>query len=351
MPGEDIYANISVFRHRNRHIFVHDLFYPPDNPPNQYFDLHDATLRILDQEEMKNLTEIRDEQKGEACKIYLHWKFREDHGYVRKKAKEYFPLTGSYPGVNECTTIPRKKEPEQLEIKTVNGRREEAIRQICRKQNIQQLIHFTHIDNLSNILRFGLVGRDKISELLDPAKVKINDEIRIDGYPEAVCLSISFPNYRMFYLYHQKFPADWVVLALRPEILWKFDCAFCRENAASNNVRNVPIHVRKESQSLEEMFADIGDVQRSQLKIPDWFTTNPQAEVLVFERIYPRYIQKVYFYDYQSMNNWFRANPNVDPNLLAVERDYFSARSDYRFWQNPMKKKEINGDFADEIPF
>lgn len=351
MPDEDIFANISVFRYRDGHIIVHDPFYPLGNPHNQYFDFHDVTLRFLDQEEMKNLSEISGEQKEKACQIYLHWKFREACDYVKRKAAEYFPLTGSIPDVNEWATISRKREPEQLEIRVSARRREEAIREICNRQNIQQLAHFTHIDNLSNILRLGLVGRDKVRKSLNPVTFKINDELRIDGHPEAVCLSISFPNYRMFYPYNQKSPADWVVISLRSEILWELDCAFCRENAASNNVRFVPIDIRRQVNALEDLFRDVDQVKRSDLNIPASFPTNPQAEVLVFNRIHPRYIMKVYFYDHQARDYWFKKNPFVAPDLLMVEREYFSPRCDYRFWQNQMNGRENYIECFEDIPF
>ena len=114
---------------------------------------------------------------------------------------ENFPLPKSIPNVNEQALIASVRELGQVGIKESASRRFEAIQNICNRQNIQQLVHFTNIDNLVNILSIGLVGRDRKSR--DLVKFKTNDEFRFDGYPEAICLSISFPNYRMFYIYNQ----------------------------------------------------------------------------------------------------------------------------------------------------
>lgn len=290
MTGEDIFARISVFYREDGHIIVHDPFYPTGNPDNQYFDLHNAVLRLLNQDERKNLVEILGEQKEKVCQIYLHWKFREADGYVRKKAAEKFPLKERISDVNKTILLSEKPKSEILGNGGSVGRRETAIRAICQLQNIQQLIHFTHIDNLTNIFSFGLLGRDQISELPGSVTIRTNDELRTDGHRDAVCLSISFPNYRMFFHYHQGASADWVVIALRPDILWELDCAFCRENAASINVNRIPIEKRKQVNALEDLFRDIDRMKRSDLGIPPFYPTNPQAEILVFSRIHPGYI-------------------------------------------------------------
>ena len=202
MSKIDIFARISVFRCLDGRIFVHDPFYPLENPHNHFFDLHHAVCRFLNQDEINNLSEISNELKEKACKIYLHWKYREASEYVKIKAMENFPLPKSIPNVNEQALIASVRELGQVGIKESASRRFEAIQNICNRQNIQQLVHFTNIDNLVNILSIGLVGRDRKSR--DLVKFKTNDEFRFDGYPEAICLSISFPNYRMFYTYNRE---------------------------------------------------------------------------------------------------------------------------------------------------
>jgi hypothetical protein len=127
---------------------------------------------------------------------------------------------------------------------------EDQIRRICNRHCITTLVHFTRIENLRSILQNGLLNRS----LLETRGQQFfcNDSDRVDGHPEAICLSISFPNYRMFYsIRKQKEKAEevkdsqWVVLLLDAKVLWELDCAFCQENASSNAVRHIPLEDRK----------------------------------------------------------------------------------------------------------
>ncbi len=167
--------------------------------------------------------------------------------------------------------------------KTTDHNEKDKIRRICEQRGIKYLVHFTRMDNLASILKHGLLGRERLEKMRIP--YVYNDEQRIDRCSDAICLSISFPNYKMFYVYRKKLEsAKWVVLVLKRDILWELDCAFCQENAASNNVRFIPLEERKKGSALEDLFTEydkIHDVQRSSLGIPPEYTTNPQAEVLV----------------------------------------------------------------------
>ena len=77
-----------------------------------------------------------------------------------------------------------------------------TIQQICEERGITTLIHFTRIENLQNILQEGLLGRSFLEERRQ--EFLFNDNDRADGHKEAVCLSISFPNYQMFYRIREK---------------------------------------------------------------------------------------------------------------------------------------------------
>ena len=136
--------------------------------------------------------------------------------------------------------------------------RTSSIKQICHDRGIKILVHFTHIENLRRILGEGLLSRetlvhlgkrnwsyqfdlrlslrhglsrnpegfdvhfymsqdlrhDALETIRDPLKKKpiFNDPNRLDKHPEAICLSIGFPNYKMFYRYRSKNPSQWVVL-------------------------------------------------------------------------------------------------------------------------------------------
>jgi hypothetical protein len=214
--------------------------------------------------------------------------------------------------------------------------RVDQICSFCRTHNITSLVHFTHVNNLASILLQGLLSRNALERLPTERRPKFNDEFRIDGCKEAVCLSISFPNYKMFYPLSHENPSEWVILLLDASILWELDCAFCHENAASNNVRFIPLPDRKNFQALARMYTDHPTNVRSKLHIPDYYPTHPQAEVLVFDAIHPRYIRSVHFSNINILNQWQDYQlPNGSP-LIKYDVQYFSPRCDWADWKaNP----------------
>ena len=125
----------------------------------------------------------------------------------------------------------------------MRGLRQSQLQQICTERHIRTLIHFTRIENLSSILQQGLLGRSFLEKRGQP--FEWNDEQRLDAHKEAVCLSISFPNYQMFFSVRERKKkaneandSQWIVLLLDANILWELDCAFFQENAASNTANS-----------------------------------------------------------------------------------------------------------------
>ena len=241
------------------------------------------------------------------------------------------------------------------EEKTEFLHRESQIQRICQERGITTLVHFTRIENLLNILHAGLLDHqsllEKHGQQFDP-----NDKQRLDGHKEAICLSISFPNYQLFSKFSwsdndgQPNYSGWVVLLLDTKVLWELDCAFCQENAASNAVRYIPLEERKKPDALKGMFVDVcrdtkGNVyQRQSLQIPNDYPTHPQAEVLVFDQIQSNYIQEVHFYDESTLKQWCDNNPWINPERLLHNQQYFHYGRDQAVWQDD------NLD-DDDIPF
>jgi hypothetical protein len=84
--------------------------------------------------------------------------------------------------------------------------------------------------------------------------------------------------------------------------------------------------------ALRELFADYHGVSRSKTGVPDHYTTNPQAEVLVFEPIPTRYIKAVHFSDGAAIKPWKKGYDEAFWCKFIVNQQYFRARSDYEFW-------------------
>jgi len=213
--------------------------------------------------------------------------------------------------------------------------RRDAIRRTCEKHQLRAVFHFTRLSNLESILQVGILSRAALERLSPSAQPQYNDGLRLDGQKDAVCLSIGYPNYRLFYRYRQQTSDEWVVLRLAVSMLWKLDCAFCTENAASRAVTSVPISQRRAASALEAMFADNQSIRRADLGIPCCYPTNPQAEVLAFETVRPEFIEEVYFEHRKAPQTWAGAREGAlaTPTLTADEY-HFRGRQDWLSWSS-----------------
>lgn len=243
-----------------------------------------------------------------------------------------------------------------------NRNKTALIEQFCEECAITTLCHFTRIENLQSILQEGLLGRSLLETR--GQQFLFNDPKRIDGHPEAVCLSISFPNYKMFYNFRESKKKEgvndsqWVVLLLDAKVLWELDCAFCQRNAAHNAVRYVPLEDRKRPKALEDMFGDFYDIKHQSLSIPQNYPTHPQAEVLVFNPIPMQYIKAIYFWDTDAQNQHLPIRTGTVYETSCIDRHYFEPRSDSKVWKPANFNSEgipfsyfNSNDNEDDIPF
>jgi chemotaxis protein histidine kinase CheA len=231
----------------------------------------------------------------------------------------------------------QKSEQEKAYI-AQKQRRKNEIQQVCHQKKITNCVHFTHIQNLRGILQNGLLSRSFLEAKAWKIQPQYNDLYRLDGYKEAICLSISFPNYRMFYKYSKQNKAEWVVLLLNASLLWDLDCAFCQENAAANPVTRISLAEKKQSVSFQRMFESYAQIKREDLSIPTYYPTHPQAEVLVFDQIPLHYINAVHFLTLEVAQNWLTHNKDICErtfeNFFFYGNDYFNPRQDWQSWKN-----------------
>ncbi len=204
------------------------------------------------------------------------------------------------------------------------------LQKVVQDRDIEYVIHFTRLDNLPSIMERGLIPRSQLeAEGID---VTFNDDERIDECPNATCFSIAFPNYKMFWACRKEFSGiDWVVLIIDASVLWEKDCAFCHENAASNDVTCIPLSDRKGSDAFNSLYEEIsGKPTRKELGISDRAPTNPQAEVLVFDVIDPELIVEVIVENRAMANKTNKLYPNME---AQVDKRFFNARKDYKHWK------------------
>lgn len=205
------------------------------------------------------------------------------------------------------------------------------MQQLIEEKGIRSLYRFTNVDNLDSIFKYGLISRSNLKE--KNISFNYNDEYRYDGCSNAVCMSIEFPNYKMFYSLRRRHPDfNWAVLKIDANVLVEFHCAYSWTNAADAASCDIPIEERTGKEAFLKLFQDReGCPRRESLNIPESYPTNPQAEVLVFDTIPIRYINTVIF-DKDTLTEKYR---NLLPNIFLFSTDIsmFKWRRDYSSWQ------------------
>ncbi len=206
-------------------------------------------------------------------------------------------------------------------------------------RGITILTHFTKVENLPSILQHGLISRSELE--LNEHTFSHTDDLRLDGYTDGTCLSISFPNYKMFYPSRMKDQKiKWAVILLDASVLWEKDCAFFPSNAACSEYRLHPIETFKTINAFNRLFEEqekqvitcsiSGAVKiRETSKLPVSYPTNPQAEVICFDTIAPSYIRKIFFEDKASYEHIQQSNANIQ---CEIEPQAFFPRIDYGLW-------------------
>lgn len=159
---------------------------------------------------------------------------------------------------------------------------QEKIRLIAEQRDVRVLLHFTQFRNLPHIVRHGVLSRSILQgqEYIAFA----SDRYRLDGNDDAVSVSISQLNERVFASKRRKnVPTDWVVLVLRADILWTHDCIFSWRNAAKKEIR-ARRGWRRGPWAFSQMFE--GSVE-DRKGLPPNQPTDDEAEVQVLEPIAP----------------------------------------------------------------
>ena len=177
-----------------------------------------------------------------------------------------------------------------------------------RTRGIEYLVHFTQKANLPSIKKYGLMSRRDLEK--SAISFSFNDEQRFDGYPNSVSLSVTSTNYKMFCSLRKKNPSvEWAIILLDAYgVLKNCDCAFQSTNAANNNMRAKTIADRKTLAAFESMFYD--DNLRKIRDLKDNEPTDPQAEILCFDTISPKFFKAILF-----------------------DGELFAPRHDYRYWK------------------
>lgn len=164
----------------------------------------------------------------------------------------------------------------------------EKIQAEVKIRKISRLCHFTQSRKLPHILGDlnGIYSVETL-EKIRPDIVDKNDPLRLDGFPNHISCSIEFPN--TYFLStaasREKIFKDWVVLLIRPGVIWRSENLYSYRNAASK-----PSPIGMGYDSFRKIFSPSVSgsngrrFNREAYQLP-CCTTDVQAEVLVKEVI------------------------------------------------------------------
>ena len=224
-----------------------------------------------------------------------------------------------------------------IDTLTQRSRIDVALLEAATRRNIKGLVHFTRIDALSHLPKYGLLSRLACGALGVPCTE--NDDERFDHLLDHISLSISWPNWQLFYRFRKSTSTTdeaWCVLVLHPNVIWTLDCIFTAENAASSRESHLSIEDRQGVSGFARLFDDSGvaglGLTRTQLGIPDHMPTSHQAEVLARRCVPWNRVLRIVVSTSGAKRRACAVLPASAHPLLKVNSDPFDRRCDWRQW-------------------
>ena len=179
-----------------------------------------------------------------------------------------------------------------------------SIKEIIQKRNIRQLVHFTRVENLKSIVKYGILPRNELNNR--SIKVKYNDDKRLDNWLNASSFSVTERSDYLINRFNDRFNLklnNWFDILINVRVLTKKECIFCDTNAASGKfgIYRENINPLKLPETFESLFNK--NVQRTtgvtvRTQQNDNQTTCSQAEICIFG-----VIEKEYFLNLKKIEN------------------------------------------------
>ena len=162
-------------------------------------------------------------------------------------------------------------------------------------RKITSLFHFTSIENLESIATHGFLGRESLNSR--NLSFTTSDPIRYEPILDGICFSLSRPNH---YMAARKIISghEMVLLELQglDNLLSNYNFISSPGNFGSPKLKQRIQSWPEEfigGQGLMNLFENLEI--REKYNVPDYEPTDPQAEIIVVERVPWVYVKKIYF--------------------------------------------------------
>lgn len=228
---------------------------------------------------------------------------------------------------------------EHIQNRQDERERKEVFEYLTEKRKVPFFVHFTPIQNLPSIFKYGIMPRSALAEKKIDAVMP--DDYRLDACMDYISFSVSFPNYRVLYSKTQRTPHSYAVIIIDPSIVLDLPIStisYLPTNAASNEI-NKDLSEYVGLKAVKELFpaeyhSERANVIRSQLEIPEKYPTNPQAEVFICSVISPRYIREIVVEGKEQasqVEDVFKA-ASTDHPRITIDAAPFKPRMDWCYW-------------------
>lgn len=184
---------------------------------------------------------------------------------------------------------------EMARKKTYGEKIADHISTVVDDREIEDVLHFSLLENLPGILKHGLLSRS----ILQSADYDVfaSDVDRLDGEDDAISVSISCYYPKMFEAKRYRAGnSPWAILVFDPSILWNYHCLFYR-NGAATNASKYERGKRCGGFALEKLFGDCSNLMdptktgfRDEHGLPSSWPTFPDSEVQVMKPVHPDYL-------------------------------------------------------------
>lgn len=244
--------------------------------------------------------------------------------------------------------------PVDLEIiKYISKKRSEQaseIERFLREREITSLYHFTRVQNIPNIISYGLRSRNLLSGIPHVC----SDDVRYDGHYWGASFSMGAP--QMFMLRNKVKTSpyrDFVLLEFSPRALLEEDYIAFPGNAASSAVSNYfedAPHRLGGFEGLRRMF--LAEDTRNQQELAKYETSDAQAEIMFLQPVsWEKYFTSMFLQDYYSRDAFDLVSKmeNVNQNKVNRLSDYDSKKFlDYRFEFDRLTQLRFETKFSPE---
>ena len=207
---------------------------------------------------------------------------------------------------------------------------------IINNKQISEILHFTPLKHLSSILEYGILSNEEISKKnLTSFQV---DENRFDARQNFICTSVSYPNSSLLRMKQYKY-GPFIIISISPEILLTNVCLFAKSNAATTWYKKPSKYDSFPMLNKNESFLDMfsRDDIRDKNRIPKNFTTDLQAEVLIYKKIPREFIKKIYCESEEIKLNLLKELPDLkerESDFISINPKVFERRIDQDYWES-----------------